>query len=109
MAGLGIAYAGSQRQDLVELLLPLACDTERDITESSLAALALGDPPILLTPASYSCSFASGLILEGSCDDEVASALAQRLMESSELQLAHTSSRFLCLGLGLLFLGQHDR
>ena len=48
------------------------------------------------------------MIYEGSCHDEIGSSLVQRLMEASETELNHTSSRFLCLGLGLLYLGRNE-
>lgn len=40
--GLGLAYAGSNREDLIELLSPLVSDTDAGITEVALAALSLG-------------------------------------------------------------------
>lgn len=41
--GLGLAYAGSERDDLAELLTPIVANTDTaGITEVSLAALALG-------------------------------------------------------------------
>lgn len=46
--------AGSQREELMELLVPVAANTEgADITEVSLAALALG------------------MVFVGTCNDEV--------------------------------------
>ena len=35
------------------------------------------------------------MIFEGSCNDDIASAFAQRLMEASDDELNHTASRFL--------------
>lgn len=91
IVGLGIAYAGAQKDELLEVLLPIVANTElADITEVSLAALALG------------------MIFEGSCNDDVGGTIAQRLMEATDIELNHTSSRFLCLGLGLLYLGRGD-
>ena len=48
------------------------------------------------------------MIYEGSCHDEIGSSLVQRLMEATDIELNHTSSRFLCLGLGLLYLGRNE-
>ena len=92
ICGLGIAYAGTQKEELIDILLPLASNTDStaDITEVSLAALSLG------------------MIYEGSCHDEIGSSLVQRLMEATDIELNHTSSRFLCLGLGLLYLGRNE-
>jgi 26S proteasome regulatory subunit N1 len=93
ISGLGIAYAGSQRQEIVDLLTPVVANTEGivDMTEVSLAALSIG------------------MIFVGSCDDEICSIFLQRLMESSTDELDHTSARFLCLGLGLLFLAREEK
>ena len=91
-SGLGIAYAGAQREELEELLTPIVANTEdANIVEVSFAALSLG------------------LSFVGTCNDEIASVLVQRLMEASEEELNNTASRFLCLGLGLLFLGKTER
>ena len=48
------------------------------------------------------------MIFEGSCHDEIGSSLVQRLMEATDIELNHSSSRFLCLGLGLLYLGRNE-
>lgn len=91
-SGLGIAYAGAQREELEELLTPIVANTDSaDIVEVSFAALSLG------------------LSFVGTCNDEIASVLVQRLMEASEEELNNTASRFLCLGLGLLYLGKTER
>ncbi|GLE11741.1 hypothetical protein PINS_up024352 [Pythium insidiosum] len=87
--GLGIAYAGSAREDVSELLIPVVshADDNADIQEVAYAGLGLG------------------MVEVGTCDDEAGSVLMQRLMESSETELDSTCSRFLALGLGLLYLG----
>lgn len=90
--GLGLAYAGSQRDEIRELLEGIIVNTEsNNITEASFAALSLG------------------LIFVGTCNDDISSIILQRLMESSEADLNSTLSRFMCLGLGLLFLGQGEK
>ncbi|GMF21146.1 unnamed protein product [Phytophthora lilii] len=84
--GLGIAYAGSAREDVSELLIPVVshADENADIQEVSYAALALG------------------MVEVGTCDEEAGSVLMQRLMESSDAELDSSCARFLALGLGLL-------
>jgi 26S proteasome regulatory subunit N1 len=92
--GLGIAYAGSAREDVMELLLPLIESSDGGPTtmmEVSLAGLALG------------------LVFVGKCDDSVGGSIVQRLMEATEDELNHSHARFLCLGLALLFLGQTEK
>jgi len=92
--GLGIAYAGSAREDVMELLLPVVESSDGGPTkmmEVSLAGLALG------------------LIFVGRCDDSVGGTIVQRLMEATEDELSHSHARYLCLGLALLFLGQTEK
>eukprot|EP01038_Epipyxis_sp_PR26KG_P006135 gene6135-8459_t len=92
VCGLGIAYAGAQKEDMKDLLESVVANTETaNITEVSMAALSLG------------------LSYVGTCNDDIGSVILQRLMESSDVDLNHTSSRFLCLGLGLLYLGKNER
>lgn len=91
-AAFGIAYAGSNREDVMEYLLPVVQNSEgADMTEVGLAALSLGH------------------VFVGSCNEDVGSALVERLMEASEEELDHPMARFLCLGLGLLFFGRMER
>lgn len=92
--GLGIAYAGTAREDVQELLLPIV---EQDnsgpntMLEVSLAGLALG------------------MIYVGKCDEVVGGTIVQRLMEATDEELDHSHARFLVLGLGLLFLGRMEK
>ncbi|DAZ95507.1 TPA: hypothetical protein N0F65_001846 [Lagenidium giganteum] len=91
--GLGIAYAGSAREDVSELLIPVVshADENADIQEVAFAALALG------------------MVEVGTCDDVAGGVLMQRLMESSDVELDSSCVRFLALGLGLLYLGRQER
>lgn len=92
--GLGIAYAGSAREDVMELLIPVIESSDggaQNMMEVSLAGLALG------------------LIFVGKCDDSVGGSIVQRLMEASDDDLSHSHARYLCLGLALLFLGQTEK
>lgn len=50
-----------------------------------------------------------GMIFVGTCNEEVGSVLAQRLMESSDTELEQPMARMISLGLGLLFLGKHEK
>lgn len=91
--GLGIAYAGSGREEVIDLLITVI-ETEGEgplaMLEASLAGLALG------------------MICVGQCNEVVGSALVQKLMECSDEDLDHSHARYLCLGLGLLFLGKME-
>ena len=88
---LGLAYAGSQREDLCELLLPILSDTDVSIEILAAAVLSLG------------------LIFVGSVHGEIISAVLQTLMEREADQFAKSShTRFLALGVALLFLGKQE-
>jgi 26S proteasome regulatory subunit N1 len=92
--GLGIAYAGSAREDVMELLVPVIEQSEGGPTgfmEVALAGLALG------------------MVFVGKCDDNVGGAIVQRLMEATDEELDHSHARYLCLGLAILFLGQMEK
>lgn len=92
ISGLGIAYTNSQRMELKDILFPILSNTDNaNIIEVSFASLSLG------------------LIFIGTCDEDISTTIAQRLMEATTEELNHTMSRFLILGLGLLFLGKNER
>jgi 26S proteasome regulatory subunit N1 len=88
--GLGIAYAGSAREDLLDLLLPLVSDTGLTMELSSLAALSLG------------------LIFVGTCHGDITSTILQTMMEREDAALKDTYAKFMGLGLALLFLGKQE-
>lgn len=92
--GLGIAYAGSGREEIVDMLMTVV-DSENTgpeaMLECSLAGLALG------------------MICVGNCDEAVGGSLVQKLMEASDEDLDHSHARYLCLGLSLLFLGKMEK
>lgn len=87
ITGLGLAYAGSQREDLLALLLPHVADDSTSMEIASLAALSLG------------------FIFVGSGNGEVASTILQTLMEREDKQLEEKWARYMALGLALLYLG----
>ncbi|GAA6043517.1 hypothetical protein JCM8097_002253 [Rhodosporidiobolus ruineniae] len=88
--GLGIAYAGTQREDIRDMILPLIADTSLSLEIASMASLALG------------------FVFVGSCDGEVTSAVLQTMMEREEKELGEKWGRFLALGLALLYLGRTE-
>ncbi|KAF4563925.1 proteasome regulatory particle base subunit [Pleurotus pulmonarius] len=88
--GLGLAYAGSHREELLSLLLPQVADDSVSMEIASLAALSLG------------------FIFVGSEHGDVASTILQTLMERDEKALDEKWSRFMVLGLALLYLGKQD-
>ncbi|KAL2208731.1 proteasome/cyclosome [Sarocladium strictum] len=90
--GLGLSYAGSNQEDLLELLLPIISDSSQDMQISAMAALACG------------------LIFVGSSHPEVSEAIVTTLMDDERKnQLTDKWTRFLALGLGLLFFGRQEQ
>lgn len=88
--GLGIAYAGSANEDVLNLLLPLISDTEISLEVSCLASLALGH------------------VFVGTCNGDITSAILQTLLERDYTQLNNKFIRFMALGLGLLYMGKTE-
>ena len=89
--GLGLACAGTNKEDLLELLLPIVEDTSLDMQLSAMAALSLG------------------LIFVGSSNDRVSEAIITTLLdEERQKQLKDKWTRFMSLGLALLFFGRQE-
>jgi 26S proteasome regulatory subunit N1 len=89
LEGIGIAYAGTNREEIVDLLMT-AMEESEDINEIGAAALSLGH------------------VCVGTANSDASSAIVQKLMELNEEQLGHYMTKFMCLGLGLLYLGKGD-
>ncbi|XP_021943715.1 26S proteasome non-ATPase regulatory subunit 2 [Folsomia candida] len=89
--GLGLAYAGTKREDIITLLSPVVLDGNVGVEVMGLAAL--------------SC----GLIAVGTCDATVTQLLLQCLMERTELELKDPTAKYIALGLGLNFLGKQEQ
>ena len=86
-----MAYAGSNRDDVLSLLLPVLSHPKSSPEVVGVAALS------------------AGLVAVGSCNGDVTSALLQTLMEKPDLDLnKDTFARFLPLGLGLTYLGKQE-
>ncbi|KAK5660313.1 hypothetical protein OQA88_12853 [Cercophora sp. LCS_1] len=89
--GLGLACAGSQNEVLLEHLLPIITDTNQDMRISAMAAL--------------SC----GLAFVGSGQPDITEAIVQTLLDDDRRgQLTDKWTRFLALGLGLLYFGRQE-
>jgi 26S proteasome regulatory subunit N1 len=89
--GLGLAYAGSNREDILELLLPIVGDTSLDMQLSAMSALSLG------------------MIFIGSGDSDVTEAIIQTFLDDErKSQLKDKWTRFMALGLGLLYFGRQE-
>lgn len=89
--GLGLSYAGSAREDLLELLLPIVEDSGLDMSLSGMAAVSLG------------------MIFVGSSNYQVAEAIALQMMdEDRQNQLKDKWARFMALGLALVYFGRQE-
>ncbi|CAG7940079.1 unnamed protein product [Penicillium salamii] len=89
--GLGLAYAGSNKEELLEVLLPIVEDASLDMQLSAMAAVSLG------------------LIFVGSSNHQVSEAIATTLMdEERQKQLKDKWTRFMALGLALLYFGRQE-
>lgn len=88
--GLGLAYCGSHREDIIPYILPHVSDDSVTMEISALAALSLG------------------FIFVGSKNGDVSSAMLQTLLEKHEAGdkgLEDKWAKFFILGLALLYLG----
>ncbi|GAB1318966.1 proteasome regulatory particle base subunit [Madurella fahalii] len=89
--GLGLSYAGSNKEDILTYLLPIISDTTQEMRVSAMAALACG------------------LVFVGSSNPEVSEAIVTTLLDDDrKSQLTDKWTRFLALGLGLLFFGRQE-
>jgi len=88
--GLGIAYAGSNRSDIYDLLSPPLSDSKSNLEVISITALSIG------------------LIGVGSANSDLTSLLIQTLLERSDSELKEAPARFIALAIGLLYLGKQD-
>lgn len=91
--GLGLAYAGSNRSVATELISSVFNSERRNgatMEVMGISALALG------------------MISVGSCNSEVTEVLLQTIMDRTEADWKDTYSRYLPLGLGLIYLGRQE-
>lgn len=89
--GLGLAYAGSNRAELLSTLIPVLTDPKSTNEVIGVTALSLG------------------LISVGSCNSEVTTNIMQVLIEKSEvLDPKDYAHRFLPFALGLCILGKQN-
>ncbi|XP_068149198.1 26S proteasome non-ATPase regulatory subunit 2 [Drosophila tropicalis] len=90
--GLGIAYAGSNRAIVI--------DTLKTVFNFGNSKISASVEVLGITALSL------GLISVGSCNAEITEILLQTIMSLTKTDLKDTYTRFLFLGLGLLYLGR---
>ncbi|KAI5301466.1 proteasome regulatory particle base subunit [Ascosphaera pollenicola] len=89
--GLGLAYAGTCKEELIGTLRPYVEDTSVDMQISAMAALSLG------------------LIFVGSSNSDISEAIAATLLDDDrQKQLKSKWTRFMALGLALLYFGRQE-
>ena len=89
--GLGLSYAGTMKDDIIDVLLPLIEDTSLDMSISAMAALSLG------------------FVFIGTSNPRISQAIITTLMdEERQKQLSDKWTRFLSLGLALLFFDTQE-
>jgi 26S proteasome regulatory subunit N1 len=91
ITGLGIAYAGSENENVLNLLTPIVSDSVYSLEIQALSALALGHTFV------------------GTCNGEITDTILQSLLDKDSSQLTSKWIRFMCLGLGLLYMGKYDQ
>ena len=88
--GLGLAYAGATKREVLDLLSEIILEEESNMEIVGYTALSIG------------------LVYVGTCDPEAIQTILTVFMQRSEMEMGEFWARFLCLGLGLLFLGRGD-
>ncbi|KAL7060519.1 hypothetical protein AAHC03_09136 [Spirometra sp. Aus1] len=89
--GLGVAYAGSMKQEAITCLIPAILDTSSTrLQHACLAALS------------------TGMIAVGSMNDEVTSTIIQTMLERPVSHWNNTFSKFMALGLALTCMGRQE-
>lgn len=114
---LGLAYAGSGREEVLSLLLPVMGDSKSnmEVRDARSGPEPRMSAPMTQRPSSVDSAslqvvgvtaLACGLIAVGTCNGDVTSTIMQTIMEKSEQELKDTYARWLPLGLGLNHLGK---
>merc|ERR1740130_262217 len=85
--GLGLAYAGTGREDILEILVPLIVDSSQGMETVALTCLSLG------------------LTYVGSCNEDLAGSFVEAFLDRSDADLRDPMARTMCLGFGLLYMG----
>lgn len=89
--GLGLSYAGSNKDEVLDLLLPIVSNPDSDMQLAAMAALSLG------------------IVFVGNGNPRISEELMALLLDEERgAQLTDKWARFLALGLGLLFFGRQE-
>ena len=89
--GLGMAYAGSNKEELLDILLPFVVENCYEMHVSAMAALSLG------------------MIFIGTAHADISEAIVETFMaDGGQAELKDKWTRFMTLGLALLFFGRQE-
>ncbi|XXG98492.1 hypothetical protein Hte_004816 [Hypoxylon texense] len=89
--GLGLSYAGSNKDEVLDLLLPIISNPDTDMQLTAMAALSLG------------------IVFVGNGNPRISEEIMALLLDEERgAQLSDKWARFLALGLGLLFFGRQE-
>ncbi|KAK7197658.1 proteasome regulatory non-ATPase subunit [Novymonas esmeraldas] len=88
--GLGNAYAGTRKEDVKEVLVPLLADSDQQLSVQCMAAYALAT------------------VFVASADEDISETMMNCLMEVPESKLKEPCVRYLILALGCMFLGRQE-
>lgn len=89
--GLGFAYAGSEKEDVKDTLVPIIADSEQPFEVQCFAA------------------YAAALVYPGTGDSDLVESCLSCLMEKDDKQLLEPCARLLVLAIGALFVGRTDQ
>jgi len=88
--GLGIAYVGTAREDVLEALVPILVDTSVSFEIAALAALSLG------------------MVYVGTANDDLITIILEAILDRSDTELDDSMAKLVCLGMGLLLFGKGE-
>lgn len=92
LQALGLAYAGTGRMDVAEMLLPYVEDLGTDMKNRLDCDLVCN------------AAFSLGMVMAGTADDDTSNALQTILLEPPEPLLEHPLRRHLAAALGLVYM-----
>lgn len=84
--GLGYAYAGTQKEDVKEILVPMLADSDQPLEVQCFSAYALA------------------MVFVGTADEDICETMTNCLLEVPEANLRDACVRYLILALGCMFL-----
>jgi len=109
ITSLALAYAGSNRADIIDMILPTLSDTSLGIELIGIAALAVGVIGNEIIVSKCLLIFSLAFAGVASCNDAASSTILEVLMVLDPTLVEKSSfGRFISLGLGLLFLGRQQ-